>query len=91
MINQAYIDCELARNPSVSDLATLASLLEAHAEDCYAVAAAANDGKHADVCKKMYDVAQDALDTANAIYLIVYEAADYLVEPDEMLAAEWGM
>lgn len=91
MINQAYIDGELARNPSISDLATLASLLEAHAEDCYAVAVAANDGRHDDMCKKMYAAAQDALDTAGAIYLIVYEAADYLAVPDEMIAAEWGM
>ena len=91
MINQAYIDAELARNPSISELATLASLLEAHAEDCYAVAVAANDGKHGDVREQMYAAAQDALDTAGAIYLIVYEAADYLVEPDDMFVAEWRM
>lgn len=91
MVNQAYIDNELARNPSISELAVLADLLEAHAEDCYAVATAANTQQRYDVCEKMWIAAQDALDTASAIYLIIYEAASYIVTPDEMPSDEWGI
>lgn len=90
MVNQSYIDDELARNPSVSELAILADLLEAHAEDCYGLAVVADSKGDADACRRMYAAAQDALDTAGAIYLIVYEAADYLVEPEEMTTAEWS-
>ena len=91
MVNQAYIDNELARNPSISELAVLASLLEAHAEDCYAVATAANTEQRADIRETMWTAAQDALDTASAIYLIIYEAASDVVIPDEMFTDEWGV